>query len=72
MRSNIDRTRRTLESLAEIDDVQVDGTSEEVILRAYTEQFDVDLEELIDGLDEDVEMARPPKNVGFGLEVELI
>lgn len=70
-RANIDKTQTALENRDEIDEVEIDGDTSEVIFRALLDSFDEDLEDEIED-----ELGLEVANIThlgdfFGVEVEL-
>jgi hypothetical protein len=68
MRRNIDQTRRELEDRPETEQVQLDGDSSEVIIRAMVDDVTDEFESAVDALPCEIKRT---KFVGFGVEVVL-
>ncbi len=70
MRQNINRARKTLERIDEIEQIQIDGDMSEAIIRAM-----VDADDAIDRVEQEIEdlpiEISHTKYVGFGTEVTI-
>lgn len=72
MRTNINKTKRLLESRSETSQVQIDGDTSGAIFRAIVEYDAVDrFESTVDESEAITADVTRKKNVGFGVEVTL-
>lgn len=68
MLQNIDRARKEIKNRPETEQVTLDGSTSDVIVRALVEDVTDDFERAVDRLDADIVRE---KWVGFGVEVTI-